>query len=233
MATGMEAADSRRFLQQVAPIRRAGIDQGAHPPLTYDRRRLCPGGIVGKEELNIPSPHLPPIDAVKGAAVPFNTAGDLPYILFIEGRWRPTRTVVQGHHHFGEISRRPACRASEDHVLHLAAAHALGGSFPHHPAQGFDEIGFAAAIGPDDPGDPRLDQQLTRFHEGFEAAETKLDELDHLRFCPLFSLGSAPPRPPARAISNSRRPFPALARSFRNPRLPRSFRHSRSAWASN
>src|SRR5690554_4154570 len=88
--------------------------------------------------------------------------------------------------------------AAEDHVFHLAAAHALGRGFPHHPAQRFNEIGLAAAVRADDAGRARLDHQLARLHEGLEAAQTELDEMNHRRTCPLrsgFKMSPTLPQP--------------------------------------
>lgn len=42
------------------------------------------------------------------------------------------------------------------------------GAFAHHPAQGLDEIGFAAAIRPDNPGQTRFNQKFRGIDEGFE-----------------------------------------------------------------
>ena len=39
--------------------------------------------------------------------------------------------------------------AVEDHVLHRFAAQLAGLAFTQHPAHGIDDVGFAAAIGPD------------------------------------------------------------------------------------
>src|SRR3546814_13646325 len=42
--------------------------------------------------------------------------------------------------------------AGEDDILHPAAAHRFGGGFAHHPADRFEQVRLAAAIGADDAG---------------------------------------------------------------------------------
>jgi hypothetical protein len=56
------------------------------------------------------------------------------------------------------VARRPAHRAGEDHVVHLAAAQPPRRGLAHHPAQRLDEVRLSAAVRPDDPGQPRLDR---------------------------------------------------------------------------
>ena len=47
----------------------------------------------------------------------------------------------------------------------------------HHPAQCFDQIGFTAAVRPDDPGHAGLDIEIDGIDEGFEADEAETGEL--------------------------------------------------------
>jgi len=81
--------------------------------------------------------------------------------------------VVEFELDLGEIAGRPVAGAAEDHVVHLAATHPLGGGFAHHPSNGFDKVGFAAAIGADHAGRAGIDDQFGRVDEGFEAGKAK------------------------------------------------------------
>ena len=47
----------------------------------------------------------------------------------------------------------------------------FGLAFAHHPADRLEQVRLAAAVGADDAGQPRLDPQLGRLDEAFEAAE--------------------------------------------------------------
>ena len=67
--------------------------------------------------------------------------------------------------------------AGEDHIVHAAGPHGLGGIGSHDPAQGFQQVGLAAAIGPDDARESGFDPKLRRLDKGLEARKTKLLEL--------------------------------------------------------
>src|SRR5690606_1002017 len=78
--------------------------------------------------------------------------------------------------------------AGEDHVLHLRPAQGLGGVGAHHPADGLEEIGLAAAVRPDHAGQAGLQPHLRRVDEGFEAGELERAEF-HL--CAWLSASAA------------------------------------------
>ena len=88
----------------------------------------------------------------------------------------------------------PRGGAGENHVVHARGAHVLVRAFAHHPAQRFDEIGLAAAIGADDTGQAGLDHELGRFDEGFEAKNAQ--PIEFHRRAP--SAGRARSRPATR-----------------------------------
>ena len=58
-----------------------------------------------------------------------------------------------------------------------AAAQGFGGRCAHHPAQGFKQVGFTAAIGTDNAGQSGVDPQLGRVNKRFEAGQAQLGEL--------------------------------------------------------
>ena len=100
------------------------------------------------------------------------------------------RPPEPGHHEcratqmeldLGEIERRPRRGAGEDRVAHLAAAQPARRGLAHHPAQRVDAIRLAAAVGPDDAGQARLDQQVGRVPERLEATEAQFGDLHRLR----------------------------------------------------
>src|SRR5271165_6342195 len=47
----------------------------------------------------------------------------------------------------------------------------------HRPAQRLDQVGFAAAVRPDDAGEARLDHEVGGFNERLESMESKAREL--------------------------------------------------------
>ena len=74
---------------------------------------------------------------------------------------------------FGEVAGGPGIGPGEDYIFHAAAAHGLGRAFAHRPAQRLEQVGLAATIGADDPGQAGFDPQLCRIDKAFKAIETK------------------------------------------------------------
>ena len=70
--------------------------------------------------------------------------------------------------------RLAACGSREDHVHHRAAPQALGGTLAEHPLDRIHHVGFAAAVGPDDAGNGRVEPQLHRIGEGLESRKRDL-----------------------------------------------------------
>ena len=62
-------------------------------------------------------------------------------------------------------------RAVEDHVGHGFAAQVPGGTLPHDPAHGVDDIGFATAVGADHGGHIAREMHAGGVDEGLEAGE--------------------------------------------------------------
>src|SRR6202035_5653539 len=125
----------------------------------------------------------------------------------VVGKGRIARAVVDRQRNLGEVARRAAPRPGKDHIVHLAAAQPLGRGFAHYPAQRLDEIGFAAAIGPDDAGEAGLDRQLGRLDKGFETGETEALYL-HRRFAMIFGVMIFAPPFPTAACRTPRRSAP-------------------------
>src|SRR3954453_12415291 len=128
---------------------------------------------IRKEQLYVPRAHFAAVDAVGGTTA----TGDAPAHLdgrgFVVGEGSVAGAVVDAQRHFGEIARRAVAGAGENDVIHLAAAQPLCRGLAHDPAQRLDQVGLATTIRPDDTGQPRLDRQLGRFNEGFEAGEAE------------------------------------------------------------
>ena len=167
----MQAGDPCGLFQHGAPFLWPGGDDGGDPPLADQRRAVRTGGGVGEDQRHILGAHILAIGAIGAARAAFDPARDFQFAigadidrveqlaLFLDGQQR----------YFGKVALRPAGGAGEDHILHAAAAHRLGAGFAHHPADRFQEVGFAAAIGPDNAGQARLDAQFGRIDEALEA----------------------------------------------------------------
>jgi hypothetical protein len=79
--------------------------------------------------------------------------------------------VVEDEGDFGRIPPWPIARAGKDDVVHARSAHGLVGIFAHDPAHGFDQVGFATPVRPDNAGEPRLHDEDCFIAEGFETVQ--------------------------------------------------------------
>ena len=170
-----------------APVGRLGVDQGADAALADQRRRARAGRGVGEQRLHVAGADLAAVHRIGRAVAALDAAHDVELVGVVDHRRRRARLVVERQRHLGDVARRPRAGAGEDHVLHLAAAHLLGGGLAHHPLHRLDEVRLAAAVGPDDAGHAGLDGELRRIDEGLEAGEPEFVELHHLPHAGLFT----------------------------------------------
>ena len=108
------------------------------------------------------------VDAVLRFAIAEDAAGDGHFVeLGFEGDF----AIGHGHDHFGHAVGLAAVGAVEDDVGHFATAKSFGGSFAEDPADGVDDIGFAAAIGTDDAGNAGVEFEMSFIGERLEALD--------------------------------------------------------------
>ena len=132
---------------------------------------------VGEQQLDVARAHVAAVDSVGRAVAALDPAGDLDFRAVVEGERRVAVAVVEGQRDFGDVAGRSCRSPGEDNIVHLAAAQASGRGLAHHPAQRLDQVRFAAAVRPDDPGEARLDRQLRRVDKGFEPDEAEPRDL--------------------------------------------------------
>ena len=178
MSAGMQAGDAGCFFEQRTAVGGLGVDDGTDAALAHQGGRMGTGRDVGEQQLHVAGAGFLAVDLVGRAFAAIDAARDFEVIAVVELGGSAAIGIVEGQHHFGDVARRPAAAAAEDDIVHLAAAHALGRSFAHHPTQRLDQVRLAAAIGADDPGHPGLNRQLRGFDEGFEAGQADFVELD-------------------------------------------------------
>ena len=194
---GIEAGNAGGLVDDGAAVGRLGVDDRADAALAHHRRRARSGRGIGKQRLHVAGADLPAVHRIGRTVATLDAAHDVELVGIVHHGGRGARLVVERQHHLGNVAGRTGAGTGEDDVLHLAAAHLLGRSLAHHPLQRFDEIRLAAAVGADDAGHARLDDEFRRVDEGLEAGEPELVELDHLHHacCDyLTSLPSAPSR---------------------------------------
>ena len=98
-------------------------------------------------------------------------ANDFQMIGIVEGGGRGAPRIIHMQRDLRDIARRTVGGAAEDDVVHAFAAHLARRNLAHAPAQGIDQIRFAAAVGADDAGHARFDQQFGFIDEGFETRQ--------------------------------------------------------------
>jgi hypothetical protein len=84
--------------------------------------------------------------------------------------------IVDSHHHFGVVARRPIAGAGEDHRVHVGGAQRLVRRLAHRPAQRLDQVGLAAAVRTNHPGQTGLDHEVGGLNERLEAVEAQTRE---------------------------------------------------------
>ncbi len=172
----VEPGDACGLFEDAAACLRFHGDDLADRALPHDGGRARAARGVGEQQLHIARPNLTAIDAIGRAFVTLDPAADLEDLGIIESGGRGAVGIVENEADLGHVASRPFAAAGEDHIVHICAAQSLRRILAHDPAHGIDKIGFAAAIRPDDPGQPGFDQEIGRLDEGLEAGEVKPGE---------------------------------------------------------
>ena len=179
VAARMEPGDPGGLFQQMAPLGRLGGDHRTHLALAHQRGRARARRGVGEQQLHVARTHVAAVDAVERAFAAFDAAAYFQFLELVKLGGRAAGRVVQRQRHFADVAGRAAAGAVEDHVVHAAAAHLLGRGFAHHPAQRLDQVGLAAAVGPDNAGHAGFDNEFGRIDERLETDQTQLGEVQH------------------------------------------------------
>ncbi len=173
MAAGVEPRNAGGFFQDAAAVLRLGGDQFRDLALPDKRGGVRAGRGVGEQELDVLAAHRAAIELVGRARAALQFAQYFQDVGIVEfGRGAPV-SIVQHQRDLGGLARWPAIGTGEDEIVHLPAAHGARRGGAHHPAQGFQQVGLAAAIGADNAGQPRLDKQVLGINKGFEAGDTE------------------------------------------------------------
>ncbi len=160
--------DPGGLLDEAAALLRGRPQHRVELALADDDVHLAPDAGVGEQLLDVEEPARGAVDGVLRAAPAEHRAADRH--LGVVDRQRAVG-VVDGHRDLGAAERRPAGRAGEDDVLHLAAAQALRALLAHDPGEGVDDVGLARAVRPDDARDARLETEVGGGGERLEALE--------------------------------------------------------------
>ncbi|MNI13042.1 hypothetical protein D3C73_662520 [compost metagenome] len=168
--------DARRFFDEVAQVFGLGLDQLGDHPLLDDR--VAARAKAGAEEDvgDVAAPAFGAVEVIGGLAVAghFAANGDFR----ISGVLPEQGAVGVVEHQFDArlAHRLAAGGAVEDDVGHRLATEVLRRTLTHYPANGVDDVRFAAAIGPDHRRHVTGEVHRGRVDEGFEPRQ--LDALE-------------------------------------------------------
>ncbi|MNU92533.1 hypothetical protein D3C71_824520 [compost metagenome] len=177
MAARMQAGDAGRLFQKLAAGLRFGVDELADTPLPHHGGRARAGGGISKQKLHVLGARLLAIDAVDRAVFALDAARHLNFIGIVEGGRRGTVGIVEIEADFGGVAGRAVAGTGENDIIHAGCAHVFVGVFAHHPTKRLHQIGLAAAVGTDNAGQARLDDEFGGFDEGLETDDAELVKL--------------------------------------------------------
>ena len=140
VAAAVQTGDTRGFFEDPPTVLRLGADQFGNLSLPDEGGGVRAGGGVSEQQLNVLAAHCAPVDAIAGACAAAQLPLDLKLVCAVELRRGCPLRVVEHEDDLGSLPGRATVRAIEDQVVHLAAAHGLGGVGAHRPAQGFQQV---------------------------------------------------------------------------------------------
>ena len=181
-------ADARRLLDEGSALRRRRLDDAVDIVLHHHRVAVLGEPGAAEQTLEIAQPGVVAVDAELG--VPF-AACDPPADrhLGILGR-QAAVLVVHDELDLGEPHALTAAAARVDDLVHALAAELAGVRLAERPAHGIDEVALAAAVRPDDRGDPRVEDHLAPSREGLEPGQGDPPE-PHPGDCPRAERGTS------------------------------------------
>ena len=177
MAAAVQAGDAGGILEHATALLRRRVDDLADPPLAHESRRARAGRGVLEQEAHVARAGILAVDLVGRACLALDPPRHFEQVGVVELGGRRALAVVDEQRHLGHVARGAVLRAGEDHVLHRRAAHALVRGLAHGPAQRLEQVRLAAAVRPDDAGQPGLDQELGGLDEGLEAEKAESGDL--------------------------------------------------------
>ncbi|MNZ56899.1 hypothetical protein D3C78_748590 [compost metagenome] len=168
--------DARRFFDEVAQVFGLGLDQLGDHPLLDDR--VAARAKAGAEEDvgDVTTPAFGAVEVIGGLAVARHFAANGNFR--VGGVFAEQGAVGVIEHQFDArlAHRFAAGGAVEDDVGHRLATEVLRRTLTHYPANGVDDVRFAAAIGPDHRRHVTGEVHRGRIDEGLEPRQ--LDALE-------------------------------------------------------
>ncbi len=144
------------------------------------RRARASSGIL-EQDLDIAGARVLAVDAIARALLALNAPRDLDDVALVEVGRRGAGAVVDENGDLGDVARGSRRRARKYDIVHGSGAHGLVRGLAHYPPQRLEQVGLAAAVGPDDAGQPVLDDELRRLDERFESEKPQSVDMHRWR----------------------------------------------------
>ena len=145
--------DASRLLDEGAHVLGLGLDDARDHALLDDRVAARAEAGAQEQLRDVLAAAARAIDEVARGAIARNEPLQRDFVVARVGPADLAVGVVEEQLDGGGADRLACRRAVEDDVRHGLAAQVLGGELAHDPAHGVDDVGLAAAVGPDDAGE--------------------------------------------------------------------------------
>ena len=158
--------DAGGLLEDGAAVLRAAVEQEGGLALLHDGVGAPADAGVHEEIVDVLEAAGGAVDQVLALAVAEDATGDAdlvpldPEFLLALG---------EGHRDLRHVVRLAGVGSAEDDIRHLAAAQGLGRLLAEHPADGVEDVRFAATVRADDGGHAAVEAQDGLRGEGLEA----------------------------------------------------------------
>ncbi len=160
--------DAGRLLDDEAPVLGTGVEHCVDLALADDDVLLAADARVGQELLHVEEPTRHAVDRVLAVTRAEQRAGDRD---LGEIDREDAGGVVDRERDLRAAERRALGRPREDDVVHLLGADRRRRLGAEHPADRVDDVGLAAAVGPDHHGDAGFEVEGGGVGEGLEALQ--------------------------------------------------------------
>ncbi|OPZ22768.1 MAG: hypothetical protein BWZ10_00269 [candidate division BRC1 bacterium ADurb.BinA364] len=173
LAQSLGAADfvfgnPRRFLEQIAALRRLGVDDRIDLALFQNRIAVGADSGVDEQIRNVAQPAGRLVQQILALAVGEEAARDR-HLGKIDRQ--SAILVVDGQRDLGQALRLERRAAAENDVRHARTAQTAGALLAQDPANGVENIAFSATVGSDNDRNARLKLQRGFRAKGFESLQ--------------------------------------------------------------
>ena len=168
VAFDLVAGDTGGLLEERPPLFGRHAEGPVDEALADDRIGALAQARLREQIDDVLQTHPLAVDQVFVVAVAIGAAGDL-HLGEVDGD--VARAVVQRQAHLGGVEAGALVAAGEDDVAGLLRAQQAEALLAQAPAHGVDDVALAAAVGPDDGGDARIEEKLGAAGKGLEALD--------------------------------------------------------------